>query len=64
MGIGPLGSYSYGVWEAYFAWLPKRTISGHWVWLQSIYRRDYLFKPVYVQGYQYATVLDILALDK
>lgn len=63
MVIRALGGYSYGEWESYFTWYPTRTINKKWYWFQKIYRRQYLFKPLWVYGYQYATIFEILQLD-
>lgn len=59
-----LGSYSYSDWESYYAWLPKRTIGGQWIWFKRIYQREYLFKPLYIIGKEYATIFEILKVDK
>jgi hypothetical protein len=53
---------SYGQWEPYFAWLPKRTITNNFVWFKKIYRREYFYKPLMIMsGYEYATVFDLIA---
>jgi hypothetical protein len=55
-----MGRYSYSNWESHFAWLPKKTINGQWIWFKTIYRREYLFKPLYVTGKEYATAFDLI----
>lgn len=51
-----------GPWKKTYAYLPVKTISGKWVWLQSIRKR-----PVIVNGpmtnepdFQYATTVELM----
>ena len=30
-----------GYWQLYYAWLPRRSQQGAWIWLEWAYRRDY-----------------------
>lgn len=57
-------------WKKTFAFLPVKTISGHRVWLKTVYkRRGYIhddefkvqFEKNYLPTKQYGTVLDLLS---
>lgn len=30
-----------GYWRRYYAWLPRRSVLGNWIWLEWAYKRDY-----------------------
>jgi hypothetical protein len=51
-------------WTEVFAWLPRQTVSGKWVWLRKIYKRR--FWVVWGTGFhmephvEYGTVFDML----
>ena len=56
-------------WVLIYAYLPKKTITGKWVWLTPIYRcrRSYFdssqFNPYdsYSERYEYGSIFDVLA---
>ena len=52
--------YLYSDWEPYYAWLPTRTRNGQWYWFKWIYRREYLFRPLWCHGHEYATIFDLV----
>jgi len=55
--------YAYDSWHNYRPWLPKKTVSGQWVWFKKIYRRQYFFKPLFCSGYEYATAFELLLMS-
>lgn len=55
-------------WQCHFAWLPRRTVSGRWIWLRRVYQRRYYtaLGPPIGQNFhmepvvEYGDVFDIL----
>ena len=51
-------------WEFWFAWKPVKTVSGKWVWLESIYRKETWAQRRDGQGFThwvvYGTLFDVI----
>ena len=56
-------------WKLIYAYFPKKTITGKWIWLKPIYQRRVIYKnnialeffEMYSREYEYGTIFDVLA---
>lgn len=49
-------------WQHVIAWRPVYTITGEWLWLKRVYRRQCIVDDLTV--YEYATLVDIIKLNE
>jgi hypothetical protein len=59
--IGTITAVEIDWWKSY-AWLPHKTISGRWVWLELVYKRRVWVYTGFVDEpeTQYGTLFDML----
>lgn len=63
-GLIPHGQITYVVvpWYEVYAWFPHKTVSGKWIWLKPIYKRQVCRSNGFIEVpcTEYGNVFDIL----
>ncbi len=52
------GGYDKEPWTKWYAWRPVRTVSGRWMWLETVYQQA-SFGPAGIH-YRYGDAFDVL----